>query len=220
MFITGTMYQPSGQISRFTLFLISLLALPFLFLGMLGLYVSHLDSSLIEQSGRVRSFRDLMGRGTHHYTFSISPSRAVFDRAYHTPMFSTAQHNINALSRGPDGSYRTDTTGQLVDYYVFASDLSRLNDPRAKVDFFYLRSGQQRYDRNEYYYDVLVYATGQTWFYFAWTTYLLMEVSCFASAWYCYKMYALDQQKNNRLIWSLCLLAAAVLNVAILLLML
>lgn len=47
--VSGTTYQPSGNLSKFALALIALLALPLLFTGILLAYVSHLSGSLVKQ---------------------------------------------------------------------------------------------------------------------------------------------------------------------------
>lgn len=209
--VSGTMYQPSGNVSKFTLALLALLIMPFLFAGMLYWQVLQTNSQLVKTTGTVSFFQDRMGKGTHHYTFKISPYNATFNWAYHTPVLNTARDNINALDGG---------TGQRVDFYVFKDDLIKLNHPKEEVDFLYLKSAAQTAVSFDYYYDILGYITDKIGFYLAWTTYLFLEVFCFSCALYCYKMYALHQQLKNRISWYTCLVIAAGLNTFILALML
>ncbi|MHA4896525.1 hypothetical protein ACXZ1K_17365 [Pedobacter sp. PWIIR3] len=209
--VTGTMYKPEGNLSKFTIALFALLVLPILFTGVLFWKVSQLSSALTKRTGTVASFQDHTGKGTHHYYFKISPFHASFNRSYHAPVLNTARDNINALEGG---------TGQKVDFYVFKNELSKLNDPREKLNFFYLKSATQTADKFDYYYDILGYTTDKVGYYLAWIAYLLIEIFCYASALYCYKMYALYQQMKNKICWYTCLGLAVLFNIFILALML
>lgn len=218
--VTGTLYRPSGNISKFTLALIALLLFPFLFTGFLSWQVSLVSGSLTKVEGTVHSFQERFGKGMHYYTFKVSPYLASFYREYHTPVFSTAQRNINSLFTSTDGSYDANLKGQPVDFYFFKNDLAKLRDPKEKVDFFYLKSAVRPPVKFDYYYDLLVHVTHKGWFYLLWIVYLFVEVFFFACALFCYKMYVLDQQRKNRIIWFAGLFIAALLNIAILALML
>lgn len=218
--VSGTMYEPSGNFSKFTLALIALLLFPLLFTGGLFGYVSRISGSLIKTEGTINSLRETGSKGFHNYTFKIVPYNASFYRSYHSPVFSTARENIIALSVPEDGSYDQEHKGEAVNFYVFKNDLVKLNDPRVKVDFFYLKSALQPQVKFDYYYDVLVYATDKTWIYISWIFHLFIEVFFFICAFFCYKMYALDQQTKNRIIWYTCVVIAALFNTAILAMML
>jgi hypothetical protein len=218
--VSGTMYQSAGYLSKFTLALMALLIAPFLFAGFLFLQVSRLSGSLVETEGTVNYFQDRTGKATHHYTFKISPYRASLHRAYHAPVFNTARENIDALFKADDGTYEANRKGQKVNFYVIKNDLIKLKDPGEKVDFLYLKSRVQSSVKFDYYYDLLTYTTDKTWFYFVWIFYLMMEVLFFTCALYCYKMYAFNQQKKNRIIWFACVSIASVLNIIAIVLML
>ena len=209
--ISGTMYQPSGNVSKFALALLALLIMPFLFAGMLYWQVLQTSSQLVKTTGTVSFLQDRMGKGTHHYTFKISPYKATLNRAYHTPVLNTARDNINALDGG---------TGKRVDFYVYKNELNKLNNLQQQVDFIYLKSAAQAFVQFDYYYDILGYTTDKIGFYLAWIACLFIEIFCFACALYCYKMYALHQQLKNRIIWFTCLVMATVFNIFILALML
>lgn len=218
--VSGTMYQPAGRPSKFTLALMALLIAPLLFTGFLFLHVSRLTGSLVKTEGTVSFFQDRAGRGTHRYTFKIVPYRASFERAYHSPVFNSARENIDALFSADDGRYEAGGTGQKVAFYVTTTDTAKLYNQGESVDFLYLKSAQGPSDKFDYYYDLLIYATDKTWFYLIWIFYLFAEVFFFACAVFCYKMYALDQQKKNRFIWFGCLFIASILNIVILAMML
>jgi len=209
--VTGTLYQKAGHISKFTAALMALLILPLLFTGLLSWKVSQLSGELIKATGTVSFFQDRMGKGTHHYTFKISPYQTTFNRAYHTPVLNTARDNINALNGG---------TGQRVDFYVLKNELIKLYDPHKKVDFLYLKSASLTSVPFDYYYDILAYTTDTFGFYLAWIVYLFLEIFCYACALYGYKMYALNQQLKNRIGWYTSLVMATLFNLVILALML
>jgi hypothetical protein len=124
------------------------------------------------------------------------------------------------LFKDRDGGYEPERKGQAVDFYVFKSDLPRLGNPQERIAFFNLKSAKQQLRKVDYYYDVLVYATDQTWFYLLWMFYLFAEVCGFTAALFCYKMYALDQQRKYRIIWFCCIALGILLNIFILSLML
>ena len=218
--VTGSMYQPSGNLSKFTLALMALLLFPLLFTTGLFWYVSQISSSLVKTEGKINSLQERGSKGYHSYNLMIAPYHASFYRSYQSPVLKIARENIDALSEPEDGSYDQEHKGKAVDFYVFKNDLVKLNDPGVKVDFFYLKSAIQPQVKFDYYYDVLVYATDKTWIYFSWVFYLFTEVFCFGCAIFCYKMYAMDQQTKNRIIWYTCLVIAAVFNIAILAMML
>lgn len=217
VFISGTMYRPSGNISKFVLSIIALLALPFLLTGSLYLYISHLSSNLVKIEGTVNSYQNHSYKGIKKYTFKIEPYKSKIYREYYRPFFSSASTHINALFKTNDGGTKSDSTGQHVKFYVFRTDQDKLNSPTEKVDFFYLQARSQQLSKFDYYYDVLVYTTNQTWFYFVWIFYMLLEVFCFGCAYFCYKMYQLDQQLKNRIAWWTVLLFGSVINAAVLL---
>jgi len=218
--VSGTMYKPSGNLSKFTLALIALLLLPVLFTTGLFGYVSQISDSLIKTEGRIDSLQESRSKRHLSYNLIIAPYHASFYRSYKSPVFNPARKNIDALSASKDGSDDQQPKGQAVDFYVFKNDLVKLNDPAVKVDFFYLKSAIQPQVKFDYYYDVLIYATDKTWIYISLVFYFFIEVFCFGCAIFCYKMYALDQQTKNRIIWYTCMVIAAVFNVAILVLML
>jgi hypothetical protein len=211
--IAGTMYKPSGGVNKFSLFLVALLAFPLLFTGGLFLYVSNLGTSLVKTEGVVRSFEDRMGKGAHWYTFKIAPYAAYFKRHYGNPVLSSGVKDINELNTGSDGAFNANGAGQLVTFYVLKEDLPKLQSGSENVDFLYLHLQKKPIVKFDYYYDVLVYITDKTWFYFTWLFYMAIEIACLVFAFYCYKMYTLNQQLKNRLIWLTCITFAAIFNI-------
>lgn len=209
--VTGTIYRPSGNLSKFRSSLLALLIFPCLFTGILYWKVSQYNSQLIKITGTVSFFQDRTGKGRHHYTFKISAHQAKFDRAYNKQVFHTAIDNVDALQ---------EVTGQKVDFYIFKNELIKLNDPNEKVDFLYLKSATQPSVKFDHYYDILAYTTDKIGFYIGWVVYLFLETFFFVCAFYCYKMYALQQQLKNRIIWYTCLVIASLINLFILALML
>ncbi|TDO19523.1 hypothetical protein [Pedobacter duraquae] len=218
--VSGTMYQPGGYISKFSLALMALLICPIIFAGFLFFYVSHFNHSLSKTEGTVSYFNESGTKGTHNYTFKISPYQTFFNRSYHTPVFSTARQNIDALFNAADGTFDENLTGQKVTFYIVNTDQNRLNNRDGKIDFLYMKSAVTPHVKFDYYYDLLIYITDKTWFYFVWITELIMEIFFFSCALYCYKMYALDQQQKNRILWFTSLFIAALLNIGVLAMML
>ncbi len=213
--VSGTMYHPSRYFSKFTLCLAALLLLPVLFIGGLLSGISYVSDGLVKTEGSVALYQDRSSKGFHRYTFNIAPYRAQFYRKYHRPLLNTPIRQIDEIFT-VDGQYNPDMTGQKVSFYIFKSDKHKLFNAEDKIDFFYLKSQSRQRLSSDYHFDLLVYITNKSGFYFVWLSYLLLEVFCFVSAYYCYRMYALQQQKRNRMIWMGSLTLVVLLNIVVL----
>lgn len=210
--VSGTMYHPSNYFSKFALFLTALLLVPLLFIGSLFLSVSHLGSKLVEAEGAIKFYQDRSSKGFHRYTFKIAPYDATFYRQYHRPMFNTPIDQIDELFKA-DGAYNEDSIGQRVNFYVSENDKEKLQHPAERVNFFYFKSVSRPFIKSDYNFDILAYITNKPWFFLVWIFYMLVEVFCFVCAYFCYKMYALQQQGKNKVIWITCLTLAIILNI-------
>ncbi|MDT3405276.1 hypothetical protein [Mucilaginibacter terrae] len=213
--IGGTMYQPSGTLSKFSLIAIGLVMLPVLFVAILSLCANSLQHKLIPVNGKVTYFKDDSYKRFKKYTFKISPFKATLYREYDRPLFDESARNIDELFMSDYDGFHKDSIGQHVRFYLFSSDSSKLNTAGEKVTFFDLKRVDGSPVKQNHFWDMWNYITNKSWIYFAWLALLVAQLVCYCSAYYFYKMYALFHVQRNKVLWWSSITLSSVLNLII-----
>jgi len=190
--ISGTVYSPSGNTSKFIMFLAGVLLIPLLLGGYFMLRVNNLKHGLVDKTGIIETFKQHGAKGSRVYTIKLKEYPAVFYRMYMSTPGHLGWPDVKAIMGYNFDDFDKDNTVHTVEFYVLSSDESKLGDTNARLLFFNPRAKGQHQSGNVLFYDLLEYVVNRWDAFVIRMLSLFLGLGCWFGAYSYYRMLAPD----------------------------